>query len=834
MGTLWQDIRYGLRMLAKNRGFTAIALVTLAVGIGANTIMFSISDLLLLRPRYAKDPEQLAYCAIEDAYFGGFRHSAYLTVRDSGLAFRDLLAQSDDPSPVTLVYEDSVRQVRATYVSANYFSFLGVTPAQGRGFLPEEERIGGAPVVVLEHRMWQRLGADPNIVGQFLSANGVRCQVVGVAPEGFTGVTMLGPDLWLPLGSHLAVAELARGHAPRANAGPDRDYPTLDLVGRLKPGVSMSVAQAQLQSLVPRFKQEYPKQWRDHSTLALRPPGRIMIYAKAEDERLGMAIFSAILMAVSSIILLIACLNLANMLIVQGASRHREIAIRMAIGGGRWRIIRQLFVESLLLALLGGVLGFLLAFWGTSILRAWIAAAHDPELRTLQPCLNLRVLGATLGFCLIATLLFGLRPALKLSKRDIASEMKDAGGSVRGPLRRRRGGLSLAGQIALAVMLVLSATLLTRSAIHLAQPDRRFPLEDKLLVQIDPLSAGYDRVRSIQACEALADHLASLPEVEALGTSHGFFFGGRDVMSIWEFTPGSGDDGTRRTVARWAATPDVGRDYFTALEIPLLQGRLFDRRDHLPDAEKVAVIDETLARKLRPDGNALGCLIQWGFSIDYPSDPYRVVGIVANVPGVVDREVHAQMYKPVQPDQLCPHFYLHIAHMGPPEALVQRISEEIYRADPRVPVLSVVTLADKYRDDASVWLARLGARLALAAGAAALFLAALGIYGIKGYMVASRTSEIGIRMALGATKGNIMAMVLREGLVLTVVGLAVGLLLGLGVARISASLLYGVSPLDPVSIVMTMALLAATSLLAGYVPARRAARIDPMEALRYE
>ncbi len=392
MNTLWQDIRYGIRMLCKSPGFTAIALVTLAIGIGANTIMFSISDLLLLRPKTVKDPEQLALCTIQDAYFGGFRRSGYLTVRDSGLAFSDLMAQGDDPRPTTLVRGDSVIQVRATYVSANYFSFMGVTLAQGRGFLPEEGRVGGTPVVVLGHRMWQRLGADPNIVGQFLSANGVRCQVVGVAPEGFTGITIIGPDLWLPLGSYLPVARLARGDMPRANAGPDRDYPRLDLVGRLKPGVNMSVAQAQLQSLVPRFKQEYSRQWRARSTLALRPPGRFTIDSDPEDERLAMAIFSAILMAVSAIILLIACLNLANMLIVQGASRHREIAIRMAIGGGRWRIIRQLFVESLLLALLGGILGFVLAFWGTRILNVWVAAARrsgvsgpSPQSQSARP-----------------------------------------------------------------------------------------------------------------------------------------------------------------------------------------------------------------------------------------------------------------------------------------------------------------------------------------------------------------------------------------------------------------------------------------------------------------
>jgi len=833
MGTLWQDVRYGIRMLMKTPGFTAIALVTLAIGIGANTIMFSMSDLLLLRPKEVKDPEQLACCEIRDAVYGGIPYSMYLTLRDSHLALSAVMAQSDDPRPVTLVHGDSAEQQRATFVSANYFSFLGVAPAEGRGFLPEEERLGGAPVVVLSHRLWQRLGAGPEVLGQFLGLNGVRCQVVGVAPDGFTGVTLIGPDLWLPLGSHLLVAELARGSTRRANASPDRDYPWLHVVGRLKPDSNMAVAQAQLQSLVPRFKAEYPKQWRDNSSLGLRRPGRFLIDADPEQERLSMAIFSLVLMTVSAIILAIACLNLANMLIVQGAGRHREIAVRMAIGGGRWRIVRQLLIESLLLALLGGVLGVLLAFWGTRVLNVWIAAVQDAELRSFRPGLNVRVLAATLGFCLIATLLFGLRPALCLSRRDIAGEMKESAGRVLGRLRGKRRGFSVLSQIALAVALVMSATLLTRSAVQLATPDPRFDLEDKLVVQIDPLSAAYDRVRAVQACEALADHLASLPDVEALGMSPGFFFGGGGPVSVYEYMPGGQDSRSRRPLAQRAAASDVGRDYFAAVGIPLLQGRLFDRLDSTPEAEKVMIIDESLARKLRPDGNALGCWIQTGFFTEY-SDPYRVVGIVANVPGIGAREVHAQTYTPTQPDQLSAYLYLHTAEMGSAEALLQRISQEIHRVDPQVPVLSVATLAQKHRDNADIWFAGFGARLGLAAGTAALFLAGLGIYAIKGYMVASRTSEIGIRKALGATHGNIIGMVLREGLVLTVVGLLVGLLLGLGVAKVSASLLYGVSPVDPVSIIVTVALLGAVSLLAGYIPARRAARVDPMVALRCE
>jgi len=834
MGTILQDIRYGIRMLHKNPGFTSIALVTLAIGIGANTIMFSISDMLLLRhPRKVKAPEQLAFCAIQGAEDSWFRYSEYLTLRDSGLAFSDLMAQAQDWGRAwhtILVRGDSAWHAPASYVSVNYFSFLGVAPVLGRDFLPEEERPGSAPVVVLSHRCWQRLGSDPKLVGEFVSVNGTRCQVIGVTPEGFTGITFQSPDLWLPLGSYRTTSTWTRSMKGRADA----EYPKLYLVGRLKPEVTMPVAQAQLQTLFPDFKPEY-LQGNPSLTpsLNLRAPGQFDVEIEDDYVRPIKTLFCLVLMATSAIILMIACLNLANMLIVQGASRHREIAIRLALGGGRRRIIRQLFTESLLLALLGGVLGVLLAFWGTRILNAWIAAAPDHYTRNFRPGLNLRVLAATLGVCLMATLLSGLRPALWLSKRDIAGEMKASAGSVLGSLRRKRGALSVAGQIALAVALVLSATLLTRSALQIARPDPRFPLEDKLIVQIDWDSTWYDRVRSIQACEAMADHLASLPEVKALGTSAGLFYGGGGPLSIGEYLAGAGESGSRRHLAQRAAISRVGRDYFTAMELPLLRGRLFDRLDSVPDAEKVTIIDESLSHKLRPGGNALGCLIQWSYMTER-SDPYRVVGIVPNLPDVGNREVRAQMYTPIEPDQLSSCLYLHVANKGSVDVLRRRIVEEIHRVDARVPVLSVATLAQIRDDEYAVWLARFCARLGLAAGAAALFLAALGIYAIKGYMVASRTSEIGIRKALGATNRNIMGMILREGLVMTVVGLMVGLLLGLGVAKVSASMLYGVSPVDPVSIVVTVALLGAASLLAGYIPARRAAKIDPMEALRYE
>jgi putative ABC transport system permease protein len=525
------------------------------------------------------------------------------------------------------------------------------------------------------------------------------------------------------------------------------------------------------------------------------------------------------------------------MLIVQGASRHREIAIRLAVGGGRLRIIRQLLVESALLALLGGVLGVLLAVCGMRILNVWFAGADSVVQRAIRVSLDLRILMATLGFCLIATLLFGLRPALRLSRRDIAEEMKASGGSVLGAIRRRRSGLSVAGQIALAVVLVLVAALLTRSALETARPDPRFHLEDTLVVRIDPESAGYDKVRSIQACETLADHLASLPPVEALGTAPRLFYGGGGERTIREYRPGAEEGESRGPRARYANMLAIGRDYLPALEVPLLQGRLFDRRDSVPDAEKVAIINETLAHRLRPDGDALGCLVQWGvverFGYWCP-DVYRVVGVVAGLPGIREREARPQMYVPAGPDDLSLYFYLHVRDREAVETLRSQMVREIHRVDPYIPVLSVTTLAEIHDNDFRVWNARFHARLVLTSGVVALFLAALGIYAIKGYMVTSRTSEIGIRMAMGATRRSIMAMILWEGLVLTAVALLVGLLLGLAVARVGASRLYGISSADPVSILVTVVLLGATSVLAGYLPARRAAKIDPMEALRYE
>ena len=844
MITIWQDIRYGFRMLTKSPGFTAIALITLAIGIGANTIMFSVVNALVFRPVQVKESEKLVCCKIRNFGLGMMPYSAYQTIRDDSPVFSNLMVQDDGLGYVTLAHEETAGQVCRMFVSANYFSFLGVKPAFGRGFLPEEERQDAPSVTVLSYRAWQRLGADPEMVGQHVRVNSVSCEVIGVAPEGFTGVTHLGPDLWLPLGNFLRVVRLSRGVNRPGKETSDWGYPGVVPVGRLKPGLSMSAAQAQLQALSPRLKEKYPRQLKANCSLYLHHPPK---FAIINDDREGAAMsgFSLILMGVSAAVLLIACLNLAGMMIVQGARRHREIAVRLALGGSRILIIRQLLIESLLLALLGGAFGLLLAFCSTRALNTWIAALQGPldTWAALRVGINMPVLAVTLGFCLIATILFGLMPALGLSRRDIVSELKESGSVTLLSFKRKRGRLSMLCQIALAVVLVMGAALFTRGAVKALRPNSDFSFNGKLLVKLDTFSAGYDIARSQQVYETLVERLRSFPGIRTVSLSASFPFaeGGHIGYGgiVREYVPGIENErdrergGPPRLVKGGPEVHPVGADYFEALGMPLFQGRPLHRLDSVPDAEKVVIIDEQIARRLRPNGNALGCLITFGWE----TSPYRVVGIVPTLRIATDSDVPSpQIYLPISSDSRPTFIHIRAAETLPENevALQEKIRTVIREIDPQLPILLLKSLADCYYDNPSVWMATIGAKLAAIFGAMALFLASLGIYAVKGYMVASRTQDIGIRKALGATHRDIMGMVIREGIVLTVTGLIVGLFLALATGRLIGSLLYGVDPVDALSIAVAVILLGLASMLASYIPARRAAKIDPMEALRYE
>ena len=839
MTTLWQDVRYGFRMLRKKPGFTAIALVTLAIGIGANTIMFSVVNTLLFRPLNVKDPDRLVRCEFDE--FNLVFYEGYVDLRDNNPVFSDLVAHNYNRRSCTLVKGGMVRRVDPLYVSANYFTALGGAPLYGRTFLPEEEVGGAEPVVVLSYRTWQRLGAEPEIVGQYVRLNGMPGRIIGVIPKTFTGASVVCPDLWLPLGSYGPV-----GRYYREKSNDHWYYPPSVLLGRLKPGLSLSEAQARMQSMIPRLMQIPPRNFKEDDRFRLNPLPRLGA-GTGDNDRPVLSRISLGLMGVSGVVLLIACLNLASMIVVQGEGRHREIAIRAAIGGGRLRIVRQLLIESLLLAVFGGLLAVAVAFWGIRVLKLWAAMGQLPmqlgEAITSGIALDVRVLAATLSFCLIATVLFGLKPALRLSGRDFCGDLKESGRGVLRAARRRRWfvprGLSVLCQMALSVALVMTATLLARTALRAARAEPSFGLDGKVVVSVVPIAGGYKVARARQACETLAERLKELPEIQAVGLSRkspvdlGWWPWSNE--RVVEYVPGRADETLGSLVTKEVHVYEVNGDYFKAMGIRLLQGRLFRSLDSATDAEDVVIIDELLARKLRPDGSALGCLIQYGDG--GLSSPRRVVGIVPNLRSVWGNgEVQPHLYEPLQAHHEPASIHLRARSTAPgaEAALVRSMGARIRKIDPRLPVLAVASLSDQHNNHPTVLFTRVVARLAVMFGAMALFLAGMGLYAIKSHMVASRTPEIGIRMALGATGRDILTLVLRQGAISTFVGLLVGTLLAIAMMRVIRSALQGMGPVDLVSIVVTVVVLTVTSLLATYLPARRALRVDPKTALQYE
>lgn len=840
MSILFNDLKYGLRMLAKRPGFTAIALITLAIGIGANTIMFSMVNTLLFRPLNVKDPDRLVRCEFDK--FNLVLYEGYVDLRDNNPVFSDLIAHNYNRRSCTLVRNGIARHVDPLYVTANYFEVLGGAPIYGRAFLPEEEVGGAEPVVVLSYRTWQRLGAEPEMVGQYVRLTGTLFRIIGVMPKTFTGASVVCPDLWLPLGSY---GPVARYYQKKSND--HWYYPPSVLLGRLKPGLGISEAQARMQSMIPRLMQIYPRRFKEGAMFRLNPLPRLNA-GVLDDDRPTLGRISLGLMGISGIVLLIACLNLANMIVVQGEGRQREIAIRAAIGGGRLRIMRQLLIESLLLAVFGGILAVAVALWGIRVLKLWAAMGQLPmqlgEAIASGIALDVRVLAATLSFCLIATVLFGLKPALRLSGRDLCGDLKESGGGVLRGTRRRRWivprGLSVLCQMALSVALVMTATLLARTALKAARTEPGFGLDGKVVVSVEAFAGGYNIAQARQACETLAERLKDLPEIQAVGMSCGSPVdlggeGGWRRERVVEHVPGGADETSGSLLTKALHEYEVDGDYFKAMGIRLLQGRPFRRLDSASDAEEVVIIDELLALKLRPDGSALGCLIQYG--TDGLSSPCRVVGIVPNLQSVWGNgQVQPHIYKPIESHHVPESIHLRARSTAPgaEAALVRSIGARIRKIDPRLPVLSVASLADRHRNHPTVLFTRVVARLAVMFGAMALFLAGIGLYAVKSHMVASRTPEIGIRMALGATRRDILTLVLRQGAISTFVGLLVGTLLAFVMTRVIRIAVQGINTIDLVSIIITVALLTATSLLASYLPARRAARIDPMVALRYE
>ncbi|ACB73313.1 ADOP family duplicated permease [Opitutus terrae] len=861
MPSFLQDLRFSLRLLARTPAFTVAAIAVLALGIGANTAIFSLVHQLIWSPRPFAEPDQIVQLYSQDKKNPqNFRLFSYPTYRDLAAqneVFTDVLAHN--LAMVGIGEGAGARRSFAALVSSNYFSVLGVALPQGRAFTPEEERpSSNIPVVIASHLYWKHTGFDPALVGKTIRVNERLFTVVGITPEHFSGTMMLlGAELYFPLGMYDSLAgDFMKGHSDRTLER--RDANQLFLLGRLKPGLTVATAQASLQMLATSLEQSYPAEQKDQTLLVGALPRNSTSVAPQRENQL--TVIGMLLVGMAGIVLLIACLNLANLLLARGHARRKEFAIRLALGGGRRRLVRQLLTEGLVLALLGGAAGLVLAIWGNGLLLNSVASKMPLALffeDSVQPA----VLAATLGFCALAVFGFALGPALRLTRTTTIDDLKEQAGEDPATHRRRLRWLPrhplVVAQLALSLGLLCTAALFVRGALKAGSIETGFKADETLLVEVDAALGGYDQTRALQAYRAVNERLAALPGVQAASIGTVVPFGmislGKDVRRAGlrpepGAHPATAAEG-RSYSANWTS---VGAGYFSAMGLPLLRGRSFSATEtDAPGAPLVAVIDENLARQLYPDGEALGQRIEFGRGdIEPPSASEQPAGdartpktmeIVGIVPAtrwdLFDAAEAGAVYVPfAQGFQSNAFFHVRAATASPEArlALVDAIRREIRAAAPAVPSFTARTFRQHLEASLQLWVVRTGATLFGLFGALALVLAAVGIYGVKSYAVTRRTREIGIRVALGAAPATVRWMILREGLVTTLAGLACGLLLALALGAACAGILYQVSAVDPFAFTFAPLVLALAALLACWLPARRATRVSPMTALRTE
>ena len=834
LDTLLQDLRYGLRMMLNHPGFSTTAIMVLALGIGANSAIFSIINAMLLKPLPIHRPGELVGVYLERTTApGGYRAFSYLDfqdLREQAAAFANLAAHN-----LTLVGigdGEATRRVFADAVTANYFETFGVPLALGRVFTAAEEQPGAnIPVAIVSHDYWAREGRRPDVLGKTILVNAEPLTIVGVAAAGFTGSSvMLRPEVWLPLGLYGTLAADIVG-SPSRPLG-ERDNYTLMVKGRLGPGHSVESVAPELEAVAARLSRAYPATNEDW-TLRAAPLPRLNVSPRPTSDG-PFAALSALVLGMAGVVLLVACLNLANMLLARGASRRREMAIRLSLGGGRGRVVRQLLTEAFVLSVGGGAVGLLVAAWAAGALVGSIESVL-PISVAVDIGVDWRVLLGTLGFCILGTLLFGLGPAWQLTRGDIVGDLKQQSNPELG---RGRGlpaprDLLIVGQVALSLALLTAGGLFLRGAVAASSADPGFAFERGLLLETDPSLAGYDEVQGRTVYRDLLPRLRALPGVDAVSMASmvpfGSFFESRTVVLVDVDDPGE----------RAASFTLVADDYFRALGLSMLRGREFTRAEAEGASGPAAVIvDETLARALWPNADPLGQVVRLRRRDGEPGDVLTVVGVA---PGrrsqIFDQQPTPHVYLPAGAEYRA-NMNLHVRLAEPGRAtataMLQQVRQSVRGFDARLPILSLQTLEDFRAASADLWAVQAGAGVFSTFGGLALFLAVVGLYGVKSYAVSQRTREIGLRMALGAARADVLRLILREGLVMTGAGLLFGGLLSVATARLLAGLLYEVRTIDPLVFTLAPMLLAGSVLLASYLPARRATRVSPMEALRRE
>jgi predicted permease len=860
------DIKFAIRRLVKSRGFTVSAIVVLALGIGVNTAVFNVvHSLLFSAPAFTK-PTELVQVFSRDKEnpengYRGFSYPTYRDIRDGSDVFTDALGWKIHL--VGLGRKGDTRRSVAALVSSNYFSVLGLRLARGRGFLPEEETPGrAASVAVVSYSYWQKHNLDPEVLGSEILIDARPFTIVGIAPRGFIGTSQLASiEVWVPLSAYHLVANDSQETAGRPFG--DRSGQELMVIGRFKPGVSASIAQPRLEGLAANLEKAFPVEQKDQ-TFMTTPVPRLSVSTVPQNEG-DLVVLAPMLLGMSGMVLVVACLNLANMLLAQGMARRKEIAIRLAIGGNRWQIVRQLLIEGFALAVGGGTAGLILGVWSSGLLGGSMQRLVPFDMGWMGGA-NVAVILATLVFCTVATLAFALGPALRVTRLSVASDLKEQASE---DLRRRRWRV-IPGHPLVVVQISFSLALLTATALFMRAADRAASVETGLhpgssfLVETDASLAGYDRQRGKQLYQRLNQELSALPDVERAAISATVPLGmvalSRNVQRAGrrpapDAKPATAADG----LAFNATWNSVGAGYFDTAGLPIVRGRGFSFAESTaPDGAPVAIIDETLARHLWPDGDALGQYVQYadanapvaksdpghiGVANDLSGDPgagevMQIVGIVpATRYGLFQNNPAGEIYIPfARGFQSNISFYVRFRQYprGGEAAAAELIRTAVRQTDPVLPILSLRTFAEHLDANIQLWLVRAVAALFTVFGVLALGLAVMGLYGVRAYSVARRTREIGIRMALGARSAEVLRMFMREGSITLFSGLGLGLFLAVATGRIVRGFLFQVSPLDPIAFATASILLALAALAATWLPAWRATRVNPLKALRSE
>jgi predicted permease len=829
MGELGRDLRHAVRGLRKNPAFTLVVVATLALGIGANVAIFSLMDQVLFRSLPVRDPGELVLLDGPGPFRGRthnnmtFSYPMYTDFRNRNEVFAGVLARFQ--MSMTVGWKGVAERADGDLVSGNYFEVLGVKPAAGRLFSAADDTTPGAhPVAVISCGYWQRrFGSDLAILNQPITVNGHPFTIVGVAGAGFNGIQVgIGSDVMVPL--------MMKGlMTPTWNDLDNRQSRWVNVMARLKPGITAEQAEVQLNVVYRQANEQEILAYASPSEsfrkgfvekhLEVLPGGRGL-----SDLRQQFSLALIVLMSMVGVVLLIACANIANLLLARATSRQKEFAVRLALGAGRARIIRQQLVESLLLAVTGAILGVGLARWTGMLLISALPGSGPAQTLSASP--DLRVVGFALTLAALTAVVFGIVPALQATRPAVTSSLKEEAGSVAGGGRQARVRRALVvGQVAMSMLLLAGAGLFARSLHNLRSVDPGFRTESLISFSVDPFLSGYDRNRSLTLYKRLQEELGAVPGMRAVSMSEiGALTGNGWGMTIRV-------DGYQSKEGE-NLNPNfdgVGPGYFATMGIPLVRGREFTDRD-VKGAPRVAIINETMARYFFGDTDPIGRRFGLGRESD---TSIEIVGVVKDVRSLALRETPPRYaYLPYTQDDSLTQLTFYVRAAGAQAHVIDAVRQTVRRLDANLPVFDVKSMDTQVAE--SLFVERMVAWLSVAFGALATLLAAIGLYGVMSYAVARRTREIGIRMALGAEPGGVLWLVLKEVALLSSIGIFAGLVTAFFAARRVESQLFGLAPTDPITLGTAVALLLTVALFAGFVPARRATRIDPLLALRVE